>query len=504
MTSAINVTKLCEPKKNLVIFPQKYLFRTAKDVCSTHGGTMFTPTSNLENDRVLEILSKHEKACSNKFLRETKNGWGLWLGVNKIGSAWFQSNDNKTLTYHNWIKGKSNFQSTELDCAFMIGDGSWSSFRKQDCSWIQLCVVCSISANSVFTMNGLCKQGTFLHWNYYLSLDDSEQIDEYESYKRGLSILHTKKTWGKQKLNDSISLQLQGTKQYPVGKNEWMWRITGCSTAEVPIKRNLTFSVCDIGREFTCDFGNCIKIEYRCDGTENCNDGSDEIECVFIVKPVGYQKLDPPTNGRDGNEDHADVVVNVDIVVEHIHLIDTSNMMLGATLRVKMGWKDNRLTFKHLRQHQKQEAYPYLLNDIWSPLDHLVFDNAALGHKHLEKETKFLILPKSAPLPFDVFLNREENMFDGQTTEMEIIQRLKNTFTCPFQFTCYPFEMHTCHLNMTIESPEDRILKIIVGNITYEGSRSVKQFEIAAKYNKLSANVMVTSTQVPKYFSLLI
>ena len=133
-----------------------------------------------------------------------------------------------------------------------------------------------------------------------------------------------------------------------------MWRERGCSTTNKLAKRNLTFSVCEFGKQFTCDFGNCIPMEDRCDGTQNCNDGSDENDCIFIVKPFGYQKLDAPRNKKDKNKEYPDVVVNVDIVIEHIHLIDTSNMMLGATLRIRMRWKDNRLKFKHLHPNEKK------------------------------------------------------------------------------------------------------------------------------------------------------
>ena len=96
--------------------------------------------------------------------------------------------------------------------------------------------------------------------------------------------------------------------------------------------------------------------------------------------------------------------------------------MLGATLKIKMRWKDSRLTFKHLRQNQKERVNPNLLKDIWSPLDHLVFDNAVIGNKYAEKENKFSIVASSAPLPLDVYLNREENMFDGKTDTACICQ----------------------------------------------------------------------------------
>ena len=146
---------------------------------------MFAPTSEKENRMVREILSTHQNTCSNSFLSEKKTGWGLWLGLNKIGSSWLNSYDNTTLTYHNWINAKSYFLANDADCAFMLGDGSWSSILKDKCKWIQLCVICAISTTPVFTLRGLCTQGSLMHWNYYVSLDGSSQINKYDSYKRG-------------------------------------------------------------------------------------------------------------------------------------------------------------------------------------------------------------------------------------------------------------------------------------------------------------------------------
>ena len=56
----------------------------------------------------------------------------------------------------------------------------------------------------------------------------------------------------------------------------------------------LTLSFCT-DDEFTCDDGTCIQIYLRCDGTNHCENSSDEKDCRMIVPKVGYNKnIVPP------------------------------------------------------------------------------------------------------------------------------------------------------------------------------------------------------------------
>ena len=103
----------------------------------------------------------------------------------------------------------------------------------------------------------------------------------------------------------------------------------------------------------------------------------------------------------------------------------------------------------------------------------------------------------------DALLNREENMFVGEYTEMEVVQRWKDTYKCTFQFTRYPFEMHSCHFIMTLESADDRSLSIVTESIHYNGSFSVKQFEVTNRFNETFANVNPNDTKRKRiYFTI--
>ena len=45
---------------------------------------------------------------------------------------------------------------------------------------------------------------------------------------------------------------------------------------------------------FTCNNGDCVKMEHRCDQILNCPDESDEINCKTIILKKSYRKASPP------------------------------------------------------------------------------------------------------------------------------------------------------------------------------------------------------------------
>ena len=46
--------------------------------------------------------------------------------------------------------------------------------------------------------------------------------------------------------------------------------------------------------EFTCNDGQCVSMEKRCDQIADCRDGSDEDACRLLSLPTGYNKVVPP------------------------------------------------------------------------------------------------------------------------------------------------------------------------------------------------------------------
>ena len=84
---------------------------------------------------------------------------------------------------------------------------------------------------------------------------------------------------------------------FMMGKHDWT--IEGdsvkCSNGKTHA-RKLKLTGCVEG-EFTCDDGQCIEMEERCDQVPDCRDESDENNCELILMKNNYNKNIPPTSG---------------------------------------------------------------------------------------------------------------------------------------------------------------------------------------------------------------
>ena len=84
-------------------------------------------------------------------------------------------------------------------------------------------------------------------------------------------------------------------RSYALGKQNWT--ITGdtieCSKNQSSYTIEMKLTGCK-EHEFTCDDGQCVSMERRCDQLPNCRDRSDEMGCLILHLEYGYNKRVPP------------------------------------------------------------------------------------------------------------------------------------------------------------------------------------------------------------------
>ena len=457
-------------KKKYVIFPQMFMRQGAKRICSLHGGSIVAPESDQENLEVLNVLLKHENACLDESSMDSLSLTGTWMGLDKLDKKWIRINDMteiKEEAFNRW-SGSTWQQDFEGMCGRLLPNGMWQA--EQDCDQVLLCVVCEFDYQPVFSFKGLCEKGSQYQWNYYLTTNSSFQIDMYEGYKRHAGVTLEDHQWKSDYNGDQIHLS-HG--HIPVGRDEWEWKEKRCTNEIMP--RNITFSACVVGREFTCDSGHCISLNKRCDNTRDCLDGSDEDECILVNIPESYEKQVPP-KGEHG----ASLPVGIKIFVENINQVDTKNMMIDTSLKLMMDWRDSRLKFRNLKREAHNLINSEISKQLWLPNANLLYLNTIVGQTYEDPKLHVSAYTNSTPLPFDIYRDREEYIYNGSLTKIQTTAVLRIETICEFEFQKFPFDKQRCDYVICLRGTDHRKVHIVANNnsVIYVGGKTVGQFVI--------------------------
>ena len=259
----------CVEEETFIVFPKRQPISIAKDLCTSHGGQLITPSSLQENDKMIDILKQHEEICMEENPTNPANtGKAAWLGLVKENSTWYTLNaesQKSVLNFTNWGNQPPIFGDT--DCSYASESGKWKFQPSESCVNLELCTVCQIIGQPVFTINGLCSQNVF-DFNYYLAIDEKHAISHYEGYSVS-NIIKINNSWkfvskrGNEDINAKIIYEFGNDYSFPIGRQEWNTFDPKCGIKREQMKE-ISMSKCKFGSQFTCDSGNCIDLDKRC------------------------------------------------------------------------------------------------------------------------------------------------------------------------------------------------------------------------------------------------
>ena len=200
---------------------------------------------------------------------------------------------NYTLPWENPVNDNN------LDCAVLMSDNDWMYAHCEETS-IRYDCMCQPNSGALLKLRGLCPNSAIDQ--YFQSM--SERADKRKLKLQGLLhnyIIHDdkNKTWNLKNTHTNLT----GTSKAPHGSftlGKHNWTITGddgCSDGE-EYTRELKMSSCQ-DDQFTCNDGECVFLEKRCNQLSDCRDKSDERNCQLLHLEEGYNMDIPPVESND-------------------------------------------------------------------------------------------------------------------------------------------------------------------------------------------------------------
>lgn len=490
--------EICAPRtSSLHLIPYKLKFDPESlHMCTKFSGKIATYSKKKRFDEITRFLraKQHMKTenCVKKI--KDKEAWRFrtWVGNDDreqegIFENWYT---NELVEYTPWADARPYVGGTRYNCMMIemhLEDSGTPKARMYDitvadeeCA-VGFCNLCEVpSPVRKMVVRGLCVLSMFDKVYYYVINDDGQPM--YIGSRTSVLFYDKEKlswVWYDRKSSNSVATSISPEASLLIGVHnvDFSGVIDDKCYTGGSKEKKIKLTTCSYG-EFTCNDGQCIDIEQRCDQTSNCNDESDEDDCKMIFMKDNYNKKIPPFFFDKINNKNIPVNVNASMSVIDIIKIAEVDHTFTLKFRLVLEWYDYRIKYYNLKKSRSANALAIEeVQKLWIPF--LVFDNTENNEATKGTEDTELTLSREGDfIGSEDTVVEEINIFEGKFNRITFEQVFTKTFKCVYKLQLYPFDTQICRVNLVVRKLETGVMMVTPNMLAMESETVLTQYII--------------------------
>ena len=483
-------------QKSIHLVPYKLSLKPhGMDMCNKLSGRMAGYSTKEEYENIVQFMSKANHQKTKHCVVKGKNTFESF-----IMSAWLANDDDdvegefrdvysgKAVEYTPWRDQRPfpggtayNCMETEVEtrkAESRFGDLVSAEIMDDECDK-KRCIICEVETPTLkLSVRGLCKL-SFFDEIYLFNIDLDGKLlllGEYNSYLY-FNVDEKLWIWRDRKFNTSQATRIAPEDSLLIGVHEVDFSDVLDNKCEGPKKKMIKFTTCTSG-QFTCNDGQCIDIERRCDQTPNCNDRSDEVHCKMLEIDENYSKKIAPFVFESEKNMIIPVTVNISLGLKKILKIEEVHHTFTLKFRLIMEWFDYRISYHNLKHARSSNALSSdEVDRLWIPL--VIYENTEHNEGTKATDDTEVTITREGTFHESEKDNVDEiNIFSGRDNRITYHQLFTKIFECEYQLQLYPFDTQTCFVNLEVRELERNVVKIHPLSYWNEGPTLLTQYLI--------------------------
>ncbi len=364
----------------------------------------------------------------------------------------------------------------------------WESWGEVRCLQKDMGCPCSYPAPPLLRLRGLCSESL---------IDRLFTPKQLPGNPRSMIILGQTNTrieyddassqWELTDAKSGVTAVSKASKStYLLGKHNWTISNDECNEGKT-YATMLMLTGCKEEGEFTCDDGQCIKMEKRCNHMFNCRDLSDERDCQILWLEDGYNTKVPPFSFSEAVDKFWPAQVKISITLMKVVEIEERDHSIHLQFQISLKWKEPRAIYHNLKKDTTLNDLSANISDIWLPL--VIYDNTdqkevtRLGVDWEWITTVAVTREEENPDRSELDKVHEAEIFQGNKSILTMNQTYTWEFQCKYRLKRYPFDTQVfekftkivhfiisqeCKIKMTVDGFSQATVNLIAGQVSLQ------------------------------------